>query len=152
MNASSNETPQASNGASQVGYGHPPEATRFRKGSSGNPKGRPRGSLNVATVLAKTLHEKVVVSENGRRKTVTKLEAAITQLVNKAATGELRAIRQLVELVCEAEDQQNASRAQNPVIGELDQEVISGVLKRFQQGEEQGQDPEEAANHDDQRH
>jgi hypothetical protein len=27
-----------------VGYGAPPEATRFKKGVSGNPKGRPRGT------------------------------------------------------------------------------------------------------------
>jgi hypothetical protein len=70
----------------QVGYCHPPESARFTKGQSGNPKGRPKGSLNVATVFIKTLREKVVINENGQRKTVTKLEAAIKQLVNKAAS------------------------------------------------------------------
>jgi hypothetical protein len=85
--------------------GNPPESTRFKKGQSGNPKGRRKGSHNVATVLALTLREKVVVNENGARKTVTKLEAAIKQLVNKAASGDLRALQQFIALAREAEPQ-----------------------------------------------
>jgi hypothetical protein len=122
-----------------VGYRCPPESARFKKGQSGNPKGRPKGSLNVATVFIKTLREKVVINENGQRKTVTKLEAAIKQLVNKAASGELPALRHLVELARDSEARQNMPGVQNPVIGELDQEVIDGILKRFQGAEEQGQ-------------
>lgn len=90
----------------QVGFGRPPQATRFKKGVSGNPKGRPKGSLNVATAFMKALREKVVINENGRRKTVTKLEAALKQLVNKAASGEISALKQLVELANDAEAKQ----------------------------------------------
>ena len=57
----------------RVGYGNPPKHTRFRKGESGNPQGRPKGTLNMATVLARTLRERVVINENGQRKVVTKL-------------------------------------------------------------------------------
>jgi Family of unknown function (DUF5681) len=136
----------------EVGYGKPPEVTRFKKGVSGNPKGRPRGSLNVATVFIKTLREKVVIIENGRRKTVTKLEAALKQLVNKAASGDIRALRQLLESARDAEAKQNAPGAQDPAIGELDQEVIDGILKRFEIGEEEKDQELREANHgDDQR-
>ena len=75
--------------------GKPPQHSRFRKGLSGNPKGRPKVRRNLATVLERTLQEKVVIKENGVRRTVTKLEAAVKQLVNKAASGDLVAIRQL---------------------------------------------------------
>ena len=43
--------------STKVGYGNPPQHTRFKKGQSGNPRGRPKGTLNLATVLARTLRE-----------------------------------------------------------------------------------------------
>jgi hypothetical protein len=128
-----------------VGFCRPPEATRFRRGVSGNPKGRPKGSLNVATAFTKALREKVVINEGGQRKTVTKLEAALKQLVNKAASGDIRALRQLIELARDAEAKQQASSGQDPVLSELDQEVLEGILKRFE-----GTDKSEEAQHDDQ--
>src|SRR5436190_1415506 len=72
-----------------VGYRKPPTHSRFKKGKSGNPNGRPKGTVNFATVLLKTLREKVVIKENGRRTVITKLEASVKQLVNKAASGRL---------------------------------------------------------------
>lgn len=120
--------------ATAVGFGRPPQSTRFKKGVSGNPKGRPKGSLNVATVFMRTLREKVVINEHGQRKTVTKLEAALKQLVNKAAGGDLRAIGQLRDLAREAEEKQNAAATQQgPAVDDLDQEVMFGILQRFQQ-------------------
>jgi hypothetical protein len=93
--------------------------------------------LNVATVLTRTLREKVAISENGRRKKVTKLEAALKQLVNKAAAGDLRALRQLTALAQDAETQQNARDAQRQDLGELDRDVMEGILRRFQITKEQ---------------
>jgi hypothetical protein len=75
----------------RVGYCRPPLTTRFRPGQSGNPRGRPKGARNLSTVVAAALSERVAVNENGRRRRITKLEAAIKQLVNRAASGEARA-------------------------------------------------------------
>src|SRR5438477_7828410 len=52
----------------EVGYGKPPLHTRFQKGESGNPKGRPRGKKNMATLLSTALNASIVVVANGRRK------------------------------------------------------------------------------------
>jgi hypothetical protein len=138
-----NELPTATG---QVGFCRPPQATRFKKGVSGNPKGRPKHSLNVATAFTKALREKVVINEGGQRKTVTKLEAALKQLVNKAASGDHRSCQQLIDLARDAEAKQQASPGQDPVLSELDQEVLEGILKRF----EVGNDESEEAHHDDQ--
>jgi hypothetical protein len=81
------------------GYRHPPLGTRFRPGTSGNPRGRPKGARKLATVLAAALAERVVVAENGGRKRITKLEAAVKQLVNRAASGEARSMRLLLALI-----------------------------------------------------
>jgi hypothetical protein len=87
---------QTGNRDYEVGFGKPPKHTRFQKGHSGNPRGRPRGSLNTSTLLEQALKEKVVVSENGRRKKVSKHRAILKQLVNKAAQGDHRAIQLLL--------------------------------------------------------
>jgi Family of unknown function (DUF5681) len=144
----SEHTDASPQSASSVGYGRPPQPTRFQKGISGNPKGRPKGSLNVATILMRTLREKVVINENGRRRTVTKLEAALKQLVNKAASGELRALQQLVMLANDAEQKEKPAVSQNPVINELDRKVMKSILKRFQPPTDQAGEHEECADGD----
>jgi Family of unknown function (DUF5681)/DNA methylase len=80
----------------EIGYGKPPRHTQFRKGQSGNPKGRPRGAKNSATLLNEALDEPVVVTENGRRKTITKKQVIVKQIVNKAAGGDYRSIQLLL--------------------------------------------------------
>jgi hypothetical protein len=117
----------------EVGYGKPPKSTQFQKGRSGNPKGRPRGTRNVATVLDQTLRERVVINENGQRKTITKMEAAVKQLVNQAASGDLAALRQLMALVTTAEQRFSDAEAERPSLNDADQKVMAGILKRFEQ-------------------
>jgi hypothetical protein len=113
-----------------VGYCNPPDHTRFRKGQSGNPQGRPKGTLNMATVLERTLREKVIINENGKRKTVSKLEAAVKQLVNKAASGDLVALRQLAAFANSTENQ--AVVPPTKQLADTDQKVMQGVLKRLE--------------------
>jgi hypothetical protein len=115
-----------------VGYCNPPQHSRFRKGLSGNPNGRPKGSLNMATVLERTLREKVVVNENGTRKSITKLEAAVKQLVDKATSGELKALQLLSALVRSAEEREAQAPVANPALDEVDQKVVLGILERFE--------------------
>jgi hypothetical protein len=81
-----------------VGYGKPPEHSRFRRGQSGNPKGRPKGSANLRTLLEDELAERIPVKEGGRRRQISKAAAVIKQLVNKAAAADLRAIKILLGL------------------------------------------------------
>jgi Family of unknown function (DUF5681) len=118
----------------EVGYGKTPRVTRFQKGRSGNPKGRPKGALNLATVLDRTLREPVVISENGQRKTITKMQAAVKQLVNQAASGELAALRQLMALVASAEQSVGDYQAERPSLNEADQKVMAQILQRFEKG------------------
>jgi uncharacterized coiled-coil protein SlyX len=81
-----------------VGYAKPPKSGRFTKGRSGNPKGRPRGSRNLASILDEVIREKVRVTEHGKIRTISKLEAIMRQLTAKALTGDLKAIKDVVAL------------------------------------------------------
>lgn len=90
---------QKDKGDYEVGYQKPPKANQFAKGQSGNPNGRPKGSKNWATILYEALEQKVTVLVNSSSKQVTKLEAATTQLANKATQGDLHSIRLLMQLM-----------------------------------------------------
>jgi hypothetical protein len=129
-------------GTANVGYGKPPQNFRFKKGRSGNPRGRPKGALNMATVLARTLREKVVIDENGKRKTVSKLEAAIAQLVSKATSGDAHAIRYLCQLVTSAEERSVVVEPTKQ-LSETDQKVMDNILKRFQRSFKESKDEPE---------
>jgi Family of unknown function (DUF5681) len=83
----------------EVGYAKPPLHTRFRKGQSGNPKGRGKGTKNFATIFMKAMSQPVTITENGKRRKISKLDAAVTQLANDAARGDKKAI-QLAPLLC----------------------------------------------------
>src|SRR6202008_2122493 len=69
--------PPDSEGDYEVGYGKPPRETRFAKGRSGNPRGRPSGAKNFATLLREALNEPVIVTENGGGGKGTKGQAII---------------------------------------------------------------------------
>jgi hypothetical protein len=75
-------------GDDDVGYRRPPKATRFKPGQSGNPKGRPRGSANLATDLAAELNEQITVREGGQAQRVNKQRALIKSLMAKALQGD----------------------------------------------------------------
>jgi hypothetical protein len=113
----------------EVGYGKPPRSHQFPKGKSGNPKGRPKGSPNFRVALQRALAKGVVVSENGRRKSITKQDAAATQLVNKAASGDLRAIAQL--LMTPGVLDGGAQAAPQVIVNEQDQKVAAALIERI---------------------
>jgi hypothetical protein len=82
----------------KVGYGKPPKARQFKRGKSGNPKGRPKGSLNLATDLTAELGEHITVREDGRPRRVSKQRALIKSLMAKALQGDVRAMASLLAL------------------------------------------------------
>jgi replication-associated recombination protein RarA len=132
----------STNSEKKIGYRNPPQRTQFKKGHSGNPKGRPKGKRNLATVLEKTLHEKVIINENGRRKKITKLEAAVKQLVNKAASGDLRALHELAALARTADERSPETTIATTVLDEVDQKVLRGIFSRFEKNGNGGGDDE----------
>lgn len=112
----------------EVGYGKPPKRTQFAKGVSGNPAGRPKGSENTATMLARVMNEKVPVVENGRRRMVRKVEVAFTQLINKAVKGESRAMEVVIKLLPYANAELAADKHK---LSQADEAVVASLLARL---------------------
>lgn len=76
----------------QSGYGKPPRSTRFAKGTSGNPRGRPRG-LKRTLPHDHVLGQMVTVREEGVKKRVTAAEAFLLYLLRQGLAGDTRAAR-----------------------------------------------------------
>ena len=114
----------------EVGYGRPPRYTRFEPGRSGNPRGRPPGAKNMKTLLSKALNERVVVTEAGGRRKVTKREAIVTQLVNRSAKADYKAIQILLGMLRDIEADSDPHTSDTSFT-EADQQIIQRIRTRL---------------------
>ena len=81
-----------SGGGYQVGYCRPPQAHQFKPGCSGNPRGRPKGAQNEATILREILHERIEVQQSGRFRKISTLKALLLRCRNAALAGDLKSL------------------------------------------------------------
>lgn len=72
----------------KAGYCRPPKHSRFKSGQSGNPRGRPRKNRSIEAMIKRELNQTVVLKEGGREIRLSKREALIKQLVNRAISGD----------------------------------------------------------------
>ena len=127
--------PRDKKGDYEVGYGKPPQHTRFAKGQSGNPRGRPPGAKSFNTLLDEALNERVLVAENGGRRKVSKRQAIVTQLVNRAATADFRAIKMLLDFARDSERETEPVSPQTAEFSEAEERVIEQIKARLSKWE-----------------
>ncbi len=113
----------------QVGYKKPPLDTRFKKGQSGNPNGRPRGTKNLKTDLLEELQELIRIKEGGTPRTITKQRAMVKNLTAKAVNGDPRAVNLLINLVLRLV-QVDAEEVEDADLNQDDQEIMENLAKR----------------------
>jgi hypothetical protein len=95
----------------RVGYKVPPEAHRFSKGQSGNPRGRPKGAMGKKQIAQKVLLEQHVVDEDGRKVKRTILEWILLAYRSQAFEGSSRAFKEMEKLAEKFDPQPPAKRA-----------------------------------------
>jgi len=116
----------------KVGRGKPPKRTQFRKGTSGNPKGRPKGSKNLTTLIMEAARDKVTVDIDDKPRRISALQATVTQLANKASRGDQKAMVQFLDRIAEVEGRVRPSEYP---LSEPDLEVLRAAYERMQQCE-----------------
>src|SRR4030081_3504796 len=100
----------------KVGFKNPPVHSRFKKGQSGNPFGRRKGSKNTTDLILKTLQKTVPVVTNGKKRSINVLEAMLTRLVHSGLQGNPQAIRAVLQLVQYAQADAARAEARKPMV------------------------------------
>ena len=114
-----------------VGYKKPPRASQFKPGQSGNAKGRPKGAKNFRTAIEAELDTRIVATENGKRLKITKRVAVAKQLVNKAVSGDPKAIPVLFNECRHIEDLALTGSAESAFDRPEDFAVLESIKRRI---------------------
>lgn len=107
--------------AEDIGYGRPPKATRFRKGQSGNPKGRPKDRHREAPFEA-VLGQMVTIREDRAERRVTAAEAFLLRLAKRGLEGDGPAARDTMSVIA------HATRRKQDAVAGPDTIVITSVV------------------------
>jgi hypothetical protein len=113
----------------KVGYGRPPKRTRFAKGRSGNPKGRPKDSPNVKTAIRRAVARPVSVRIGKKTVKMNPIDAIAHRLVQKALEGNLKAMRELVDLGGLQDEFANSAQRAS-IVGTEDIDLLQRALAR----------------------
>lgn len=118
-----------------VGYGRPPRQHQFKRGQSGNPRGRPKGVRSEADILAKLLNKKIPIQDRGRVRHVSVLEAVYVRVAQNGLKGDLRAAAFLLNRM--AAVAQNRS-GETPEMNEDDRVVLESFVAQIINSQKNG--------------
>jgi hypothetical protein len=115
----------------KVGYKKPPKDSQYKKGESGNPKGRMKNTRNLKTDLNEELRERIVAREGDRTIKISKQRAVVKSLVAKTIKGDARAASNLLNMFFRTIDPaREIAEAEAPMTQE-EREVLAGFEERF---------------------
>ncbi len=118
-----------------VGYKKPPRHKQFKKGQSGNAKGRPPGTRNFGSDVRDELAEPVNVRQGGSVSRVSSQRAALKKLRDKALKGDQRALDRLLTLA-ERHGIDDAADEAEHALSQSDEQIIERFKERVIQEHE----------------
>lgn len=130
----------------EVGYGRPPKETRFKKGQSGNPCGRSKGTKNLKTDLLEELNESITIREGEKTRTISKQRALLKAMMSKSLKGDAPATANMLRLMAQCLDPTGDTGDEAPLTRE-EREVIMAYTERLlrDQDDAGGESAEEGA-------
>jgi hypothetical protein len=122
-----------SNNGDSICYGKTPVHSRFKKGQSGNPKGRPEGVKNLKIDLNEELQERIVIREGPRAVRVSKQRAIIKSLVVRTVKGDARAATTLINLMSRVLDFAVEPAAAEELLNHDEREILAALEHNLRQ-------------------
>jgi len=115
-----------------TGYKNPPQESQFPKGVSGNPSGRPRGSKNTFKLIEEILEQKITINQDGKALKISKKIAMLTQLINSAVKGNLKAIASIIPYMLQI-DAKNFENQSSETLSVDDETFITNFIETYLQ-------------------
>lgn len=130
------EEPDSNAVSYPVGYKRPPVHSRFQKGRSGNPKGRPKGAKSLGTIVREQMGARIrVQTANGTRK-MARIEALFMKRSDQAGKGDARAMDACFRLYEQygPPDERPDAKAQQNELTQTDAAILAAYedMKRAQ--------------------
>lgn len=140
-----------------VGFAKPPRETQFRKGQSGNPRGRPRKAPPVQaenlteskleTYLRKILNRKFTVTDGSGQRAISGVEALLQAQFQSAMKGNPHAQRAFLQATAELERRDEARKLRKEQEAREHFELIkrwrSILIKKWEEAEKLGNEPDD---------
>ena len=102
---------------SKAGYGRTPEHSRFKKGVSGNPKGRPkRQPPEIGEVIKTVMNATEEYRESGRTRKASRWELSVRRHLKKAIEGDVGAAEALLKIRVQAKEKRGQGVAPLPML------------------------------------
>jgi len=122
------------NSTYEVGYGKPPKANQFRRGRTGNPRGKKPGEENMISAFKRHVLKRVKIKEGDQISTITLAEAVILKNYNAALQKNPFAmgnIYRLAEQSGEFVDRSDAKQVGRPIAVPIRSKNMEEFLAEF---------------------
>jgi len=119
---------KAPTGDYPVGYARPPKEHQFRKGQSGNPTGRPRGSRTIHSLFGEIFRRRTTIRIGATEQRVPMIEALAYAALTKGLKGDVPALKLLFGLSAQINEQ---SQAVGVRMSEGDMEILADLQRRL---------------------
>ncbi len=113
----------------KVGYKRPPLSQQFKRGRSGNPRGRPKGTRNFKTDLVDICSERVTIRENGKPRRMTRQGALVLGTLQQAMKGDVKAGATIMSILLQHSGP-SASSGPAAVLAPEDLNIIKAFLAK----------------------
>ena len=116
--------------AHPAGYGRPPVASRFKPGTSGNAKGRPKGSKNFKTLIKQAMTASISIQEGQTSRRVSKIEGVVLRQLQSALKGNERSAMAAIKMAMLVGLLEDNTPAEASALGAADEQILEQLLTR----------------------